>query len=98
MSEHADQQPSGGEAALTAGCLLFLVLIADAAAGLLVVILLAVRGPGRTDTGTPPPDWGPVLGFGAPAAVLLRAGHRGMGTVQLALCVLLTVHTLGSWP
>ncbi|WP_221352855.1 inner-membrane translocator [Streptomyces beigongshangae] len=107
-----DKQPSSTEGALTAGCLLLLVLVADGAAGLLVGIVLAVRGLGRTGTGAgpaatrvPPPDWAPVLGFGAltlavgvTAVVLLRIGHRAIGAVQLTLCVLLTVHTLGSWP
>ncbi|MFF3844966.1 inner-membrane translocator [Streptomyces sp. NPDC002328] len=116
MPELADKQRSSAEGALTAGCLLFLVLVADVAAGLLVAIVLAVRGPGRTDTGSgrtaaeaaaggPAPDWSPVLGFGvlalaagATAVLLLRGGHRVIGTVQLAFCAFLAVHTLGSWP
>ncbi|MFF3876243.1 inner-membrane translocator [Streptomyces sp. NPDC001978] len=44
MPELADKQPSSGEDAFTAGCLLLLVLVADVAAGLLVLIVLAVRG------------------------------------------------------
>lgn len=74
--------------------------------------MLAARRPGRTDTGSgrtatsvPPPDWAPVLGFGAlalalgvTAVALLRIGHRGIGAVQLTLCVLLAVHALGYWP
>jgi hypothetical protein len=112
MPELADKQPSSGVDPLTAGCLLLLVLVADVAAGLLVVIVLAVRGLGRMDassgqtaTSVPPLDWAPVLGFGAlalavgvTAVVLLRIGHRVIGTVQLTLCVFLAVHTLGSWP
>ncbi|MFJ2716871.1 inner-membrane translocator [Streptomyces sp. NPDC087437] len=112
MSELADKQPSGREGALTAGCLLLLVLVADVAAGLLVVIVLAVRGLGRMDassgqtaTSMPPLDWAPVMGFGTlalavgvTAVVLLRIGHRVIGAVQLTLCVFLAVHTLGSWP
>ncbi|MFJ2234820.1 inner-membrane translocator [Streptomyces sp. NPDC087859] len=112
MPELADKQPSSGEGALTAGCLLLLVLMADMAAALLVVIVLAVRGLGRRDTdsgqtatGVPPLDWAPVLGFGAlalavgvTAVVLLRIGHRALAAVQLTLCVVLAVHTLRSWP
>ncbi|MEU9058655.1 inner-membrane translocator [Streptomyces sp. NPDC048430] len=111
MPELADKQPSGREGALTAGCLLLLVLVADVAAALLVVIVLAVRGLGRMDassgqtaTGVPPLDWAPVLGFGAlglavgvTALVLLRIGHRVIGAVQLTLCVFLALHTLRSW-
>lgn len=112
MPERADKQPSDGESVLTAGCLLLLVLVADVAAGLLVVILLAARGlgrmdagPGQTATSVPPLDWAPVQGFGSltlavgvTAVVLLRIGHQVIGTVQLTLCVLLAVHTLRSWP
>ncbi|MEV1025625.1 inner-membrane translocator [Streptomyces sp. NPDC050264] len=112
MPELADKQPSSGEGALTAGCLLLLVLVADVAAGLLVGIVLAVRGLGRKDarsgqtpTSMPPLDWAPVLGYGAltlavgvTAVVLLRIGHRVVGTVQLTLCVFLAILTLGSWP
>ncbi|WP_326686205.1 inner-membrane translocator [Streptomyces sp. NBC_01795] len=115
MPELADKQPSSGNGPLTAGCLLLLVLVADVAdvaAGLLVVIVLAVRGLGRMDAGAgqtansvPPLDWAPVLGFGAlavaggvTAVVLLRIGHRVNGAVQLTLCVFLAVHTPGSWP
>ncbi|MDG9724765.1 MULTISPECIES: inner-membrane translocator [unclassified Streptomyces] len=113
MPELADKQPSGGEGdAVTEGCLLLLVLMADVAAALLVAIVLAARGLGRTDAGSgqtaigvPSLDWAPVLGFGAlalvvgvTAVVLLRIGHRVIGAVQLTLCVFLTVHTLGSWP
>jgi hypothetical protein len=112
MPELADKQPSGGGGAFTAGCLQLLALVADVAAGLLVVIVLAVRGLGRLDAGSaqtaagvPPPDWAPVWGFGAlalalgvTAVVLLRIGPRVIGAVQLTLCVLLAVQTLGSWP
>ncbi|MFE6937681.1 inner-membrane translocator [Streptomyces chartreusis] len=112
MPELADKQPSGGEGALTAGCLLILVLVADVAAGLLVVIVLAVRGLGRMDAGSgrtatsaPPLDWAPVLGFGSlalavgvTAVVLLRIGHQVIGAVQLTVCLFLAVHTLSSWP
>ena len=110
MPELADKQPSSGQGALTAGCLLLLVLMADMAAALLVVIVLAVRGLGRRDaasgqkaTGVPPLDWAPALGFGAlalavgvTAVVLLLIGNRVLGAVQLTLCVLLAVHTLRS--
>ncbi|MFD5159205.1 inner-membrane translocator [Streptomyces hawaiiensis] len=114
MPELTDEQPSGGEAAgaLTAGCLLLLVLVADVAAALLVAIVLAARGLGRRDsesgqtaTSVPPPDWAPVLSFGAlaltvgvTAVILLRIGHHVIGAVQLTLCVFLAVHTLGYWP
>ncbi|MGI5192921.1 inner-membrane translocator [Streptomyces sp. CA-288835] len=112
MPELADKQPSGVERALTSGCLLLLVLVADVAAGLLVVIVLAVRGLGRMDasagqtaTSVPPVDWAPVLGFGAlalavgvTAVLLLWVGHQVIGTVQLMFCVLLAVHTLSFWP
>ncbi|MFF2732637.1 inner-membrane translocator [Streptomyces sp. NPDC058008] len=111
MPELDDEQPSGRERALTAGCLLLLVLVVDVAASLLVVIMLAVRGLGRMDagsgqttTGVPPVDRAPVLGFGAlalavgvTAVVLLRSGHRVIGAVQLTLCVFLALHTLGPW-
>ncbi|MFC8593204.1 inner-membrane translocator [Streptomyces atroolivaceus] len=111
MPELDDKQPSGRERALTAGCLLLLVLVADVAATLLVFIVLTVRGLGRmhsssgqTATGVPPMDWAPVLGFGAltlavsvTAVVLLRLGHQVIGAVQLTLCAFLTLHTLGPW-
>jgi hypothetical protein len=107
-----DEQPSDGEDALTAGCLLLLMLVADVAAGFLVVLLLTVRGLGRMDAGagqTPadelPADWVPLLSFGALAlavgvtgVLLLRLGHRFMGALQLVLCIVLTLHALGSWP
>ncbi|MDX3643751.1 inner-membrane translocator [Streptomyces sp. MB09-02B] len=112
MPELTEKQPADGEGLLTSGCLLLLVLVADAGAALLVAIVLAARGLGRRDAGTgqtatgvPPVDWGPVLGFGAltllvavTAVVLLRIGHQVIGTVQLTLCVLLAVYTLGYWP
>ncbi|THA59536.1 inner-membrane translocator [Streptomyces sp. A0958] len=111
MPELDDKQPPGREGALTAGCLLLLVLVADVAAALLVVIVLAVRGldrmdtgSGRTTTGAPALDWAPVLGFGAlalalgvTAVVLLRIGHRVIGAVQLTLCVFPALHMLGYW-
>ncbi|OUC93433.1 inner-membrane translocator [Streptomyces swartbergensis] len=88
------------------------MLVADAAAAFLVVLLLAVRGLGRMDAGAgqppagpPPADWAPLLSFGALAlamgvtgVLLLRAGNRFIGAVQLLLCVLLAGHALGSWP
>ncbi|MEV5858718.1 inner-membrane translocator [Streptomyces sp. NPDC052071] len=114
MPERAGKQSSARESAVTSGCVLLLVLVADVAAALLVVILLAARGldrmdagSGMTATGVPPLDWTPVVGFGAlalalavgvTALVLLRLGHRVVGAVQLTLCGLLTLHTLGSWP
>ncbi|MEV0266450.1 inner-membrane translocator [Streptomyces sp. NPDC050617] len=109
MPERADKQSSGVERALTAGCLLFLVLVAVVAAGLLVFLVAAARrlgrdtGGGKTaTTGEPALDWGPVLGSGSLAlaagvtAVLLLRGGRRIGYVLLTLCVLLTVRTLGS--
>ncbi|MFF5844092.1 inner-membrane translocator [Streptomyces massasporeus] len=112
MAELADKQPSDEVSALTGGCLLLLVLVADVAAGLLVAVVLVARGwnrmgagSGRTAAGVPSPDWGPVLGFGGlalalgvTAVLLLRVGHRVIGAVQLTLCVFLAVHTLRSWP
>ncbi|MGI5423179.1 DsbA family protein [Streptomyces sp. CA-179760] len=71
MPELADKHPSNRNDAFTAGCLLLLVLLADVAAGLLVVIVLAVRGLARMEPGSgqaaadpPPADWTPVLCFG----------------------------------
>ncbi|MFF5725080.1 inner-membrane translocator [[Kitasatospora] papulosa] len=112
MPERAGKQSFDRESAVTAGCLLLLVLVADVAAALLVVIVLAVRGldrmnagSGRTATDVPPLDWTPVVGFGAPALavgltalVLLRIGNRVVGAVQLTFCGLLALHALGSWP
>ncbi|GGV81777.1 inner-membrane translocator [Streptomyces massasporeus] len=112
MAELADKQPSDEASAFTAGCLLLLVLVADMAAGLLVAIVLVARGwnrmgaaSGRTAADVPTPDWAPVLGFGAlalalgvTAVLLLRIGHRGIGAVQLTLCVFLAIHTLRSSP
>ncbi|MFE9699368.1 inner-membrane translocator [Streptomyces sp. NPDC006270] len=111
MPELTDHQSSGAERALTAGCLLLLVLIADVAAALLVVIVLAVRGLGRVGAGAgqatagvPPSGWEPVLGFGGlalavgvTAVVLLWIGNRVAGAVQLTLSVFLAVYTLGFW-
>ncbi|MDG5806055.1 inner-membrane translocator [Streptomyces ossamyceticus] len=82
------------------------------AATLLVVIVLSVRalghmepGAGQRASSVPPPDWGPVVGFGVlalvvgvTAALLLRIGYRVIGVVQLTLCAVLVVHTLGFWP
>ncbi|MDO0910953.1 inner-membrane translocator [Streptomyces sp. DT2A-34] len=102
MPERAD-----GNSALTGGCLLFLILVADVAAALLAAIVIAARRLGRTNaySGTPSPDWTPVLGFGAltlalgvTAVVLLRIGHGGIGALQLTLCGFLAVHTLEYWP
>ncbi|MGK5698161.1 inner-membrane translocator [Streptomyces sp. URMC 128] len=111
MPEDADKQPAAGTDALTAGCLLLLVLVADAAAGFLVVLLLAVRGLGRMDAGAgqppagpPPTDWAPLLCFGALAlavgvtgVLLLRLGHPFIGAVQMVLCVFFAGHALGAW-
>ncbi|MEU0192766.1 inner-membrane translocator [Streptomyces afghaniensis] len=112
MPERADKQPSAGNDALTAGCLLLLVLVADAAAGFLVLLLLSVRGLGRMDACAgqppgcaPPTDWAPLLCFGALAlavgvtgVLLLRLGPRFIGAVQLVLCIVLAGHALRSWP
>jgi hypothetical protein len=109
MPELADKQSSDGENALTAGFLLFLVLVADVTAGLLVVIVLAVRrmgtGSGQAAAGVPSPDWTPALGFGTLALVvcvtavmLLRIGHRATGAVQLTFCVFLAILALGARP
>ncbi|MEU6610547.1 inner-membrane translocator [Streptomyces shenzhenensis] len=112
MPELADQQPSEGKGALTAGCLLLLVLVADVAAGSLVLIVLAVRGLSRMNAGSgpapagaPPADWTPALCFGALAlavcvtgVMLLRLGHRYIGAVQLGLCVVLAFPALGARP
>ena len=112
MPEPADEQPSDWKDALTAGCLLLVVLVADAFAAFVVVIVLAVRGLGRLDAGvmkepTPPPptDWTPILGFGAVALaigvtgiLLLWAGLRGIGTVQLVICAVVAVGVLNAWP
>ncbi|MFB8110858.1 inner-membrane translocator [[Kitasatospora] papulosa] len=112
MPGRAGKRSSAREGAVTTGCVLLLVLVADVAAALLVAILLAARGLGRMDagsgrtaTGVPPVDWTPVVGFGAlaltvgvTALVLLRIGDRVVGAVQLTLCGLLALHALGSWP
>lgn len=112
MSSPVDKRPSGWADAATAGCLLLLVLVADVAAGLLVVIVLAVRGLGRIDAGAgrpaagqPPADWTPVwcwgalaLAVGVTGVMLLRLGHRVTGVVQLALCVVLAGGALWAWP
>lgn len=90
MPERAD-----GDGALTAGCLLLLVLVADVAAALLVASVIAARRLGRTDAypGTPSPDWTPLLGFGAltlalgvTAVVLLRIWHGAIGALRLTPC------------
>lgn len=112
MPELTEKRPAGEENLLTSGCLLLLVLLADAAAVLVVAIVLVARGwsrrgtaSGQTATGAPPVDWAPVMGFGAltlvaavTAVLLLRIGHQVIGTVQVALFVLLAAYTLGSWP
>ncbi|MFI9615729.1 inner-membrane translocator [Streptomyces sp. NPDC052023] len=85
--------------------------MADVAAGLLVVILLAVRGLGRLDAGVskgaagpPPADLAPLVCFGALALaigltglVLLRMGHRVIGTGQLVVCLVVAGHAMGAW-
>lgn len=112
MSPSAEPRSSGWTDAAADGCLLLLVLVADAAAGLLAAIVLAVHGLGRMDAGAGrgeavplPKDWTPVWCWGtlAPAAgvtglLLLRAGHRVVGTVQLTLCVILTGTVVSAWP
>ncbi|WP_331734132.1 inner-membrane translocator (plasmid) [Streptomyces sp. NBC_01220] len=112
MSDRDGSQPSGRKDALTGGCLLLLVLVADVAAALLVAIMLAVRGldrmdssSGQTATSGSPQDWAPVLGFGAlalvvgiTAVVLLRIGHHAIGAVQMILCALVALIALTSWP
>jgi hypothetical protein len=112
MPEPVDEQSSRWKDALTEGCLLLLVLVADAVAGLVVIIVLALRalghmdaGAGRAVAGPPPADWAPVLCFGAlalavgvTAIMLLRVGYRVVGTIQLALCVVLAGGALMGWP
>ncbi|MFF9034370.1 inner-membrane translocator [Streptomyces sp. NPDC014892] len=112
MPERTEKTLSEGEDLLTSGCLLLLVLVADAAAVLVVSIVLVARGwsrrgtaSGQTVTSAPPVDWAPVLGFGAltlvaavTAVLLLRIGHQIIGTVQVTLFLLLAAYTLGSWP
>ncbi|MEU0245427.1 inner-membrane translocator [Streptomyces sp. NPDC006235] len=112
MTRSEREQRAAGTDALTGGCLLLLVLLADAGAAFLVVLLLAVRGLGRMDAGAgqhpagpPPTDWVPLLSFGALAlavgvtgVLLLRVGNRFTGAVQPVLCVLLAGHALRSWP
>ncbi|MFE4337132.1 inner-membrane translocator [Streptomyces sp. NPDC056831] len=86
--------------------------MADVAAGLLAVIVLAVRGLGRIDAGSGqtaagsrPGDWTPVLCFGVLAlavgvtgVMLLRLGHRAIGVPLLVICVVLAGQSLRVWP
>ncbi|MFV8185750.1 MULTISPECIES: inner-membrane translocator [unclassified Streptomyces] len=102
-----------GDAALI-GCVLVLVLLGDVCAVLLVVIVRAVRGLGRTGgeppqeprpSGPPPTDWSPVLGWGVLGVVaavtgllFLRVGIRSIGTVQLAVGVVMAGAAISVWP
>ncbi|MFI8895696.1 inner-membrane translocator [Streptomyces paradoxus] len=105
MTEPADKHPPKETDAVTAGCLLLLVLVADVAAGLLVFIVLVARGwsrrSGLTAADSPPVDWTPVLSFGALALavgvtglLLLRVGNRAIGALQLVLCVVVAGYAL----
>lgn len=111
MRAPVGKRSSGVNSAFTSGCLLLLVLVADVAAGLLSLVLLVARGTSRdtdsarTASGPPPADWAPVLCFGAltlavcvTGAVLLRLGHRGLGAVQLVLCLVPAAWALNAWP
>ncbi|MFI6013599.1 inner-membrane translocator [Streptomyces sp. NPDC051243] len=112
MAPPSDEQLSDRTDVFTSGCLFLLVLLADVAAALLVVIVLAVRGLGRVDAGVmhqpvrpPVADWTPVWCWGALALavgvtgfLLLRLGCRAIGAVQLVLCVVLAGSALSAWP
>ncbi|EYT83512.1 inner-membrane translocator [Streptomyces sp. Tu 6176] len=111
MREPLGKRSSSVNSAFTSGCLLLLVLVADVAAGLLSLVLLVARGmsratdSARTAVGRPPADWAPVLCFGTlslavcvTGAMLLRLGHRGLGTVQLVLCLVPAAWALSAWP
>lgn len=87
-----------------------LVLVADATGGLLLVIVLAVRGLGRVEApgggpaGAPPGDLVPALlygGFalaaGAAGVLLVRGGARFTGAAQLVLAVVVAGAALGAW-
>ncbi|MFK4144343.1 hypothetical protein [Streptomyces sp. NPDC004065] len=101
---------TAADGALTGGCVLLLVLVADATAALLVLIVLALRGlgrldlPGGTADGAPAVDRVPALccvGFAVAAAVagvlLVRGGNRLTGALQLALAVVVACAALGVW-
>lgn len=113
MTPSADKQSSGLADAFTSGCLFLLVLLADAAAAFVVVIVLAVRGLGRMDAGAggrrplapTGADWTPVWLWGGLALavcvtgfLLLRIGCRAIATVQLVLFVILAGGALSAWP
>jgi hypothetical protein len=112
MPSPSDEPSSRAAGAFTTGCVLVLVLLADVFAGLLVVIVLAVRGLGRMDAGAgqppsgpPPVDWTPVLGWGVlgvaagvTGLLFLRGGSRGIGALQLAVGVVLVGAAMSAWP
>jgi hypothetical protein len=112
MSPTAEPRSSGWADAAAGGCLLLLVLTADAMAACLAVIVMAVHGLGRMDAGAgrrtvepPPTDWTPVwcwgilaLAAGVTGVLLLRLGNRVIGTVQLTLCVILAGTVVSAWP
>lgn len=107
----SDEPSSRAAGAFATGCVLVLVLMADVFAGLLVLIVLAVRGLGRMDAGAgqppsvPPVDWTPVLGWGVlgvaagvTGLLFLRGGSRGIGALQLAVGVVLVGAAMSAWP
>ncbi|MBY8339672.1 inner-membrane translocator [Streptomyces spinosirectus] len=114
MPSAPDKPSSRTAEAFTTGCLLVLVLLGDVFALLLVAIVLAVRGLGRTGgeppqeprpSGQPPTDWSPVLGWGVLGVVaavtgllFLRVGIRSIGTVQLAVGVVMAGAAISVWP
>ncbi|MFJ6085205.1 inner-membrane translocator [Streptomyces sp. NPDC092369] len=112
MSPPAEPRTSGWSDAETGGCLLLLVLMADAMAACLAAIVMAVHGLGQGDGGAgrrtvepAPTDWTPVwcwgtlaLAAGVTGVLLLRVGNRVTGTIQLTLCVILTGTVVSAWP
>ncbi|MFJ4787530.1 inner-membrane translocator [Streptomyces sp. NPDC088794] len=112
MSPPAEPEISGRADAALGGCLLLLVLMADAMGACLAVIVMAMHGLGQGDGGAgrrtvepAPTDWTPVWCWstlapatGVTGVLLLRIGHRVTGTVQLTLCVILTGTIVSAWP
>ncbi|MEU7055216.1 hypothetical protein [Streptomyces sp. NPDC046197] len=108
--EIAEERSSVRPDATAGGCLLLLVLLADATAGLLIVLVLAVRGLSRADAGVGEPagplpmDWTPALLFGGLAlalgvtgVLLVRSGNRLTGAVQLTLAVAVAGAAVWIW-